>query len=123
MINVPVGETNFHAACSKTENLKTIKEFDVFALIDDKKIYSPKKNTSLDDEEYTIHLCYPLSVALKVTFKAKSLYEIINNIRAVYKKIYKQPDYYGIWGHVMEDLSITSIKMKEGNILEINIDS
>lgn len=123
IINVDEGKTNFHVACSKTKDLKTIKHFDVFTNMEDKIIFEPKKDIKIDNVEYTVYLCYPLNVALECKFKAFSLFSIIKNIKTIYKKIYKDPKIYGIWGHSIGDLTITAIDIKEGNILEINIDS
>lgn len=73
--------------------------------------------------EGILYLCYPLTVVVEEKIKFSTLHELISEIRKTYKKIYKTPIKYGIWGHHIGDLSISSIEIKEGNIIEVGIDS
>lgn len=53
--------------------------------------------------EGDLYISYPLSVVVKETIKFSSLYDLIQSIRKVYKKIYKleksNTRMFGIWGH------------------------
>lgn len=66
---------------------------------------------------------YPLSVVIKQHIKVNDLHELITNIRNTYKEIYNNPRKYGIWGHSIGELSLSSIRILEGNLIEIGIDS
>lgn len=85
--------------------------------------------------EADLYITYPLSVLVKETVSFSSLYELIKNIRQVYKKIYKEErksfkdsekGKYGIWGHELSDLYLEYIKILEDNnrpIIIIHVDS
>lgn len=70
-----------------------------------------------------LYLCYPLSVVVENDIKFNSLHTLISEIRKTYKKIYKAPIKYGIWGHNIYDLVIESIKVYEGNLVSVSIGS
>lgn len=73
-----------------------------------------------------LYLCYPLSVVIEEEIKYDSLHSLIEEIRRVYKEIYK--DYnsvikFGVWGHTIYDLVIESITVYDDNSVEVSIGS
>lgn len=90
------------------------------------KEYNSRNVYFNDTIEGTLYLCYPLSVVIKEKIKFSSLHELIKGIRDTYKKIYrsqKSIEKYGVWGHGIYDLCIESIKIYEGNIIDVSIGS
>lgn len=96
--------------------------------------------------EADLYVTYPLSVVVKNAIKFKSLYELIDAIRATYQQIYKEEEEtltelessenlynrgksdgkYGIWGHSIYDLAIEAIRILEGDerpLVEVHIGS
>lgn len=73
-----------------------------------------------------LYLCYPLSVVVKEEIEFDSLYLLINEIRRVYKEIYKDRESvikYGVWGHDIYDLCIEGITLYKDGSVDVNIGS
>lgn len=94
------------------------------------------QNVSFDTEIIAdLILCYPFNVVVKEEIKFKTLYDLISEIRRTYYQIYLEEmqnlkntniNLYGIWGHSIYDLCISSIKIVENidkPLVEISIDS
>lgn len=92
----------------------------------------------------TLYLCYPFNVVVKKNIEFDSLHSLISRIRSTYRKIYSEEKKtmtkcvksnpfiinrgrsdgkYEIWGHEIGDLTIESIRIYEGNIIEVFIGS
>lgn len=74
----------------------------------------------------TLYLCYPLTVVVKENIKFNSLHTLIQEIRRVYKEIYKDRKSiikYGVWGHDIYDLVIESIEVFKDGSVDVNIGS
>lgn len=128
---------------------KLIENVNVFTRVDDDEFWC--KNVKFDSEiNGTLYLNYPFSVVVKEDVKFKSLYELISEIRRVYKQVYeleestskkaamrmcdedpncslinrnKTNGVIGIWGHSIGDLVIESITLYEGNLVRVGIGS
>lgn len=65
------------------------------------------------NEKFTIIVDYPLEKDFKfeinTSSKGMDSVGLYNCIGRIYKKIYKNPDKYGVFGHDIEDLSLESI--------------
>ena len=74
----------------------------------------------------TLYLCYPLTVVIKEDIKFNSLHTLIEEIRRVYKDIYKDRKSlikYGVWGHDICDLAIESIEVFKDGSVDVSIGS
>lgn len=70
---------------------KLIENVDIFNRIDDTGFWC--KNVKFDSEiNGDLYLCYPFSVVVKDNIKFKSLYELISEIRRVYKQAYNMEE-------------------------------
>lgn len=75
-----------------------------------------------DGIEVTID--YPLSK--KYTFKLNgtlSRREVVSQIVKHYRKIYENPDAWGVWGHHLGDLMLHTLYVYEGGRAEVGCDS
>lgn len=73
-----------------------------------------------------LYLCYPLSVVVKAQIQFNSLYDLIKEIRKIYKEIYKNKESvikYGVWGHDIYDLCIEGITIYKDNSIKVDIGS
>lgn len=107
------------------------------------KGYKEIEDVSLEETTTALKIDYPLkNPAIKI-IKYSSLYELIDEIRRVYKEVYKEEDEtmteyhpsgiplnrgwsngkYGIWGHVIEDLVISRITISDNGEIDLGIDS
>lgn len=85
------------------------------------------RNVRFDEKiNGTLYLCYPLSVVVKFDIEFDSLHTLIDEIRRCYREIYKNRKTMvqcGVWGHDIYDLVIESIKICEGNLVDVSIGS
>lgn len=149
-------QSNFDYCSKLFKNKKPVNGFnrliesvDITNRIDDDEFWC--KNVMFDSEiEAGLYLNYPFSVVVKDKIKFSSLYELINEIRRVYKEAYiledstskkkampmyeedpscsminrnKTNGVIGIWGHEIGDLIIESITLYEGNLVRVGIGS
>ena len=75
---------------------------------------------------FTIKIDYPLENPFENTFttgdKGMTRKQVINNVVKWYRHIYTQERKYGIWGHCLGDLILTTL-IVEGNRLRVSCDS
>jgi hypothetical protein len=72
----------------------------------------------IESESIVLILDYPLSDDFEEEFHSPngfSIVKLISLIRKSYKFIYKHQEEYGVWGHSIEQLSISDIEIKQKN--------
>lgn len=144
-------QSNFNYSSQLFKNKETLNGFNkleetmLFERVDDSEYNC--QNVSFDREiTADLILCYPFSVVVKEEIKFKTLHELISEIRKTYHKIYAQEaktlksikknrqlynrgtsnGMFGIWGHDIYDLSISSIRIVKGDdkpLIDVSIDS
>lgn len=145
-------QSNFNYSSNLFKNKKTLNGFNkleetmLFERIENSEFNC--QNVNFDKEIIgDLILCYPFKVVVKEEIKFKTLYELISEIRKTYHKIYsmeakalktlrKRKNSYnrgtsdgmfGIWGHDIYDLIISSIRIVENNddkpLIDVSIES
>ena len=144
-------QSNFNYSSNLFKNKKTLNGFNkleetmLFERVDDSEYDC--QNVSFDKEiTADLILCYPFKVFVKEEIKFKTLHELISEIRKTYHKIYAEEaktlktmkknkhlynrgtsdGLFGIWGHDIYDLCISSIRIVEGDdkpLVDVSIES
>lgn len=83
--------------------------------------------TLLPNQTYTLKLDYPLERAFTFQFKTDKsgmgILGLVGKIQSFYRKVYAAPVKYGVWGHDIDDLTITSISVSKKNLITIEVGS
>ena len=144
-------QSNFNYSSNLFKNKKTLNGFNklaetmLFERVDGSEFDC--QNVSFDKEiTADLILCYPLKVVVREEIKFSTLHELISEIRKTYHKIYAKEaetlkairknkhlynrgtsdGLFGIWGHDIYDLCISSIRIVEGDdkpLIDVSIDS
>jgi hypothetical protein len=67
----------------------------------------------------TFVLDYPLAydaVEVRSRKNGWTVADIVSVVQQIYRKIYKRPGYWGIWGHGISDLVIEQFEIKHNNV-------
>lgn len=145
-------QSNFNYSSNLFKGKKTLNGFNK---LEEQMLFEPISNDSFNCQNISFDkeiiadliLCYPFKVVVKEEIKFKTLHELISQIRKTYHKIYAQEAKtmrnlkknnpklinrgfsdgdFGIWGHDIYDLCISSIRIVEGEdkpLIDISIDS
>jgi len=74
--------------------------------------------TVISEEEVYIIFSYPLSSSIKFHFKNKGGFSKLDLLRCVYigyKRIYEKPNFYGVYGHDIDNLLLEEVKYYSKN--------
>ena len=136
--------SNFELHSKIISNKKIVDDCNVFEKINNFNSYNSKNINFKESRSGELYIYYPLNVLVKKSIKYNSLHELIDEIRKAYKKIYNEENItmnktiknnssllnrgtsngkYGIWGHDIDDLYISSIVIYENGIIDLGIDS
>jgi hypothetical protein len=77
-------------------------------------------------KEIKIEFTYPMRKPETFSFKSKNgftLREFVQAVRKGYKRIYKDPKKYGIWGHCMADLYLEGLSQKTPGTYALSVGS
>lgn len=134
-------QSNFDYCSKLFKNRKTLNGFNK---LEETMLFEGISNTHFNCQDVSFYseitadliLCYPFNTVVKEEIKFKTLYDLISEIRRTYNEIYsektrnlrnKKPNkLFGIWGHSIYDLSISSIKIVEGEnrpLVNVSINS
>lgn len=141
-------QSNFNYSSELFKGKKTLNGFNkleetmLFERVDDSEFEC--QNVTFDKEIVgDLILCYPFKVVIKEEIKFNTLHELISQIRKTYHTIYSQESktikslrknpnsksinkLFGIWGHDIYDLIITSINIVENGekpLISVSISS
>lgn len=135
-------QSNFDYCSKLFKNRKTLNGFNK---LEETMLFEEISNTRFNCQDVSFDskitadliLCYPFNTVVKEEIKFKTLYDLISEIRRTYNEIYSREaknlknkknldKLFGIWGHSIYDLSISSIKIVEGEnrpLVNVSINS
>lgn len=75
-------------------------------------------------EKVIVKFDYPLGGEYEFSMKGPVTVESLAAfVQSTYKKIYANPDKYGIWGHCIEDLVLEGATVKRNGVIELGVGS